>query len=561
MRRSTAAALLAILFLALFARLLPLARFVYWGSDVGEYHRLTEQLVSANHLGTQYDGWGTTYPYFPGYYFVTGGGAMIGLDDEAVISIIPPLLNAFSVLLVFLIAAHLLRDERAGLLAAGVLAVAMPYVYTNSHSIPSSLGSLFVLASLALLVAPPTSRKTSLVMLLPLSAALVVTHHLSTYFLIIAVLMTLVLRSLLAAKISLREVAVETVLIASLLLMALPYWLLYATPFREGILSDLSAMPWWGPFVALAVLLATWAGVVWLRRRSSWRFVPRFPGLKRSSAMLLAGLAFAFGITILFVFVSVFGTSIEVSPATALFLSPFLVLIAFAPSGRKFLDFAHGGHGPTAWLIAFILSIVAGAVIGATVLIPYRHIDFLMIPLAVMVGAGVAFLHDLAFAGRKRGMAVGVIVAAINVSNNPVAYPPPDIMAGYDEGTSSHSLVAMHWLPIHVEGLLAADHKASTLAFGFGDTDSTWDTARKTLLAPNFQAASDEMRNVNSPSGLKRVDYVLVNSDMRAGSQLYPWEPAYAMSDGAQGKFDGLPYQRFFDDGYTQVYWVNWGLT
>jgi len=560
MRRSTAAALVAILLIAVFTRLMPLTKFVYWGSDIGEYHSLTDRLIGTGHLGTDYSGWGKTYPYFPGFYFVVGGGSMMGVDSNAALNLIPPLLNAVAVLLIFLVAVRLFRDDRIGLMAAGVLAVAFPYIYTNSHPIPSAIGTVLFLASMALLVGSQSGMK-KLAALLPLAAAIVVTHHLSTYFLIIAVLTALVLRSLLASNFRWRSVAIEAVFLVALLALALPFWLVYATPFRENLLGDLGTVPWWGPFAALGIAALGWLVVVRLRRKSEWRFSPRYPTLRRNAAMFVLAIAFTFALMSLFTVINVLGTTIKVHLQDVLYISPFLLLMALAAPGRRPLDFARDGHKPTAWLAAFTLSLFAGSIVGEQVLIPYRHVDFMMIPVAIMVGSGIVLLHDLAFAGKKGG-AVAVVIAVVLIAGNlAVAYPPQDIMAGYNEGTGSTSHVAMNWLPGHVDGLLATDHKASMLSFGYGGTNATWDTARETIFATNLTNAKSEMLRVNSPSGPKRVDFVLMNMDVRTGAQMFPWEPAIGLSEQAQTKFDRLPYQRFYDDGYTQVYWVNWGYS
>jgi hypothetical protein len=560
MRRSTAAALVAILLVAMFTRLMPLTKFVYWGSDIGEYHSLTDRLIDTGYLGTDYSGWGKTYPYFPGFYFVVGGGSMMGVDSNAALNLIPAILNSLAVLLVFLIAVRLFRDDRVGLMAAGVLAVAFPYIYTNSHPIPSAIGTVLFLASMALLVGPQKEVK-KLAALLPLAAAIVVTHHLSTYFLIIAVLMAIVFRSLLASNFRWRSVAIEALFLVALLALALPLWLVYATPFRESILGDLGAVPWWGPFAALGVAAVGWLVVVRLRRKSKWKFSPRYPSLRRAAAVFVLAIMFVFALISLFTVVNVVGTTIKVPPQDILYLSPFLVLMALAAPGRRPLDFARDGHKPTAWMAAFALSLFAGSYIGEQVLIPYRHVDFMMIPVALMVGSGIVLLHDLAFTGKRGGIAVALIAAILIAGNMAVAYPPQEILAGYNEGTNSRSLTAMNWLPGHVSGLLAADHKASMLSFGYGGTNATWDTARETIFAANFSDARSEMLMVNSPSGPKRVDYVLMNTDVRTGAQMFPWEPAAGLSDQAQAKFDRIPYQRFYDDGYTQVYWVNWGYS
>jgi len=551
---------MAILLIAVIARLVPLTKFVYWGSDVGEYHSLTEQLVTTGHLGTDYYGWGKTYPYFPGFYFVVGGGSLMGVDSNAALNLIPTILNALAVLLVFLVAVRLFRDDRIGLIAAGVLAVAFPYVYTNSHPIPSAIGSVLFLASMALLVGPGTGIK-KLGALLPLAAAIVVTHHLSTYFLIIALLMALVLKSLLSSDFKWRKVTIEAVVLIVLLSLALPFWLIFATPFREYVLGDLGTMPWWGPFIALGVAVLGWLAVVRLRRKSKWRYSPKYPSLRRAGAVFMITLAVIFAIVCLFTVVNVLGTTIKIPTQDVLYLTPFLIMVALVAPGRRPLDFMRDGYKPTAWLTVFIFSLLAGSVIGEQVLVPYRHIDFMMIPVAIMVGSGLVLLHDLAFAGRRGGAAVAVVAAMLIAGNMAIAYPPQEIMAGYNEGTSSRSLIAMNWLPRHIDGLIATDHKASMISFGYGGTNATWDTARDALFASNFSNAESEMLMVDSPSGPKIVDYVLINEDVRTGAQLFPWEPAFGLSGQALAKFDNLPYQRYYDDGYTQIYLVNWGYS
>ncbi len=561
MRRSSAAALFAIFIVAIFIRLLPLTGSVYWGADVGEYHKIASQMVNDGYVSTEYVGWGAVYPYFPGFYFVVGGPSMLGLDVGAMLSLVPPILNAISVLVIFFIAARIFHDDRVGLIAAGVIAVAMPFVYPDSHPIPGSIGMLFVLASFAVLVSSIPSGKKKLALLIPITIALILTHHMSTYFLIIAILMAAVLKSLLSRRYSFKDIGVEIGYMAVVLALVLPFWLLYATPFRDSILSDLDMFPWWAPFVILGLLLAMWPIIVRLRQRSSWRYVPKFPSLRRSSSLVVVALVFVFGLTIAFTVTSVLGTNIRISFTTVLFMSPFLLLVTFSVAGRRVLDFARYGFEPSGWFIAFALSTIVGSFVGAQVLVPYRHIDFLMVPIAVMIGAGLVLLNDLAFKGRKGSRVVVILVGLLIASNIPLAYPPPEIMAGYEEGVKPQSLVAVSWLPSYVDGLLAADHKSSMIAFGFGDTNATWDTARDSLLAVDFESARAEMLNVSSPSGRKRVDFVMLSIESRRGTQLLPWEPAYQLSEEAQGKFEELPYQRLYDDGYSQVYMVNWGLT
>ncbi|MCI4337473.1 MAG: hypothetical protein L3K17_09880, partial [Thermoplasmata archaeon] len=61
--------LAALALLSVFLVLQPLANFALFGSDTGEYYRLTQDLVTSGRIPTSgYAGWGSAYPDFPGIY-------------------------------------------------------------------------------------------------------------------------------------------------------------------------------------------------------------------------------------------------------------------------------------------------------------------------------------------------------------------------------------------------------------------------------------------------------------------------------------------------------------
>ena len=111
-----------------------------------------------------------------------------------------------------------------------------------------------------------------------------------------------------------------------------------------------------------------------------------------------------------------------------------------------------------------------------------------------------------------------------------------------------------------MDGLLATDHRASTIAFGFGGVNATWDTAEAAIIAPDFASARAEMCRVDAPSGAARVDYVAIDADLARGVQLSPVTPALPLSPEARAKFEEAPYMKVYDSGFAQVYYVNWGL-
>ena len=187
MRKSTALGLAAIALGSISVRLSPLSSFVYWGSDTGEYFSILRTLVRTGHVSTPYYGWGITYPYFPGMFFVQAGLADLGgVDVSTVLNLLVPILGALAVGPMFLLAARIVTEDRFALFAAALLAGANPHVYTTSHAAPATLGDLLAVTCLLLFVRLRSDRR-AIIPLLLVSGSLVVPHHLSLYFLIVMV--------------------------------------------------------------------------------------------------------------------------------------------------------------------------------------------------------------------------------------------------------------------------------------------------------------------------------------------------------------------------------------
>ena len=560
MRKWAASAVLAAFVLALLVRVSPLMRFPVWGSDAGEYYRIARDLVASGHVSTAYLGWGVTYPYFPGMFFVVGAIAFGGAELPAALNLAIPALGAFVVVPVFLIAAPRLRDDRPAVFAAALVAVAMPHAYATSHAIPATLGDLLVFTALAMALKARTDPRW-LLLFGPTVPALVITHHLSAYFLAVALLLALVLRAMLMPTLPLTALAREVAVFGYVLGSALAFWFVYGGPWRNLIVAEASVQPWWLLFVALGAGLLGVAIAIAARRRRPVRYRPTVPDLRHGTVAYALGLGSMLSVVALGTLVIVPGTAILLSPVVPLMFLPLFVLLAFSATGRKALDLSRDGIDVTGWFLAFVLSAVAGIFVGPRVLVPYRHLEYIVVPLAIL--AGVGFIGTVDLARPRRGLRAAAIATAAGLlaASAAAAIPPPVVLANWNEGMAPQAFDAPYWARTNIRGgaLVAADHRDSTLLFGFGNASATWDTARLTLLAPTFRDAQSEMASVSSPSGARRVEFVLIDADAERGAQLFPWEPAYPLRGEAVAKFSEPPFLKVFDSGFAQVYWVNWG--
>jgi len=556
MRKSTASSLLAILALALVLRLSPLTRFVYFGSDVGEYFRISSGLVATGHVALPYTGWGVTYPYFPGMFFLVTGASFGGLELSGSLDLVAPALAALVPALAFLLAVRILHKDSAGLVAAAFVAAAMPHVFQTAHPIPASVGELLAFAALLLWLRLPRDPRVWW-LLVPVTLALVVTHHLSAYFLIVMLLIGIFVLSLVRST-QVPGVRARAAYVGFLIAAALAYWLGYATTFRTYILTDVDVRPWWLPLAGLPVLVAVLAGVVLLRRRSTWRYRPRYPSLRRSAAAYGVALGSIYAIMTVAVVSRIPGTTVRLSPDILWYFLPFFAFLALCGAGRKHMDFARHGLESGGWFVGLVLSAAFGALAAARVIIPYRHVEFMIVTLAVPVGSGFVHLVELGGLSR-RTLTVAGIAGVLVAASAATAFPPTSLVGNFEEGIRPGALDAAYWAGFHVDGLLASDHRGSTLAFGFGGVDATWDTAPLAITAMTFATARADMCSVGSPSGKTRVDFVLIDRDLSMGVQLSPMTPAIPLSPEALGKFSEAPYMKMYDSGFAQVYYVNWG--
>ena len=559
MRASSRWALAAIVLAAIGIRLWPVRVHSHWGSDVGEYYAILRDLLASGRVSTDYAGWGITYPYFPGMFFIQGAAVDVGgLSAPVVVNLLVPVLGGLVALPVFVLAASLARDERAGLFAAALVAVAFPHAFPTSHTAPATLGDLLAIASLLLFVkVRRDSRALPLVVLVGLG--LVVTHHLSLYFLLVMEVASLFVRGLIRpARLSrgtLREIGALGLVVAA----TLGFWLGYATTFRDGILRDVDVQPWWLLLAAAPVAVGLMALLVVLRRRTAWRYRPRLPDLRRSA--ILAGVALAAVYVVLAdaVFVFIPGTTIALSPAALILFAPLYVLVSFSAAGRQALDMHPDGIRPTAWLLGLVGSVLVGAAFAPRTLIPYRHMEYVIIVLAIFAGLGFVRTLDLA-ALRPRARSLATLACAGLLAASALSvYPSRDVLGGWQEGLRPQAVDAAYWSRDRVDGLLLADHQASNVAFGFGGVDATWDRTTAPLLAPTFEDARAGMLAVPSPSGVRDVAYAWVDEDTERGVALYPWEPAAPMPPEAVAKFSESPFVKLFDNGFARVYWVAWG--
>ncbi|UCF08834.1 MAG: hypothetical protein JSW28_03855, partial [Thermoplasmata archaeon] len=217
-------------------------------------------------------------------------------------------------------------------------------------------------------------------------------------------------------------------------------------------------------------------------------------------------------------------------------------------------------HGPSlvGWMVALLLSAFLGIITSSHVLLPYRHTQYLIPPLALLGGLGLVMLFTTAELEVKwsKRMLGAIVIACLLGLTAVTAYPPREVMGGFQEGTGPEDMQAVFWAREALPGdaTIASDHRMSSMLFGFAELNATWDAAEKTFHSPTYDECRDEIEGVDTPSGGKPIDYILLDDDIKEGVALLQWQNAEPMSQGAQEKFGRWPFVKVYEADGVEVY-------
>jgi hypothetical protein len=543
----------------------PLLSYPVFGSDTGEYFQLSQAIASTGHLPGTYNGWGSAYPDFPGTFLLTA--AVAGASGAGVftaLSLVVPTVAALSVLPLFLLFRRIFPNDTVAIVGAALASVMFPRAFSIAHPAPLALGDFLVIAALWMFVEGRRDARWYGPLALT-AAALVVTHHLSSYFFVVSALGSLLVLELWkpfawSKRFPIRELAFAGAFLAGLF----AFWFAYARSFlptvSEGAIGSGAAELLL--FEAAAVVSVVLVGVL-IRWRRGWRPAPlkvRRPSdasVLRDLAIILAATFIGIG---LIVYVNLPGTGQRTTPDAILFFAPVLVTLALASGTRRLMTASRLGPLAIAWLTAVGISALVAVATADPVLSPARHAEYLVIPLGLLVAVGLGRLVARAGdrAGRPAWVAGSVAIVVLIAANAAIVYPPPADLGGFQEGMSYQDAALWGWTGIALppSATVASDHRLSSMIFGFDGNYATWDSTPALFIGSNRSAAFAELQASDAPHNLRPVDAVAIDATMRSGVALDPGQLAPPMSASAITWLSGFPFVPVYENGPAIVYWV-----
>ncbi len=545
----------------------PLGSFPVFGSDTGEYYRLTASIAQTGHLPSAYLGWGSQYPDFPGTFLlsaITAGAA--GTDALTALTIAIPVVAALSALPLFLLFRRVFPNDTVAIVGAGLATVAFPRIFSLAHPAPLAIGDFLVIAALWMFVEGRKDARWYLPLALA-SGALIVTHHLSSYFFVLSAFAALLVLELYrpgawSRRFPLRELAFG----AAFLLVLFAFWIYEAPGFlptvSEGGLGHGPGLFLLFEAGAIGAMVVSGLLIRWRRERPRPSGTVRWPSdrsVARDFAILLVG---TFVGILVITHIPLPGTSQTTTVSAVLYFAPMLAIVALAAGTRRLVSFSKLGPYAIAWLLAIGLSALLALATSDPVMSPARHAEYLVIPLGLLVAIGIGRL--LARSGDRWGrpavLAGGIAVALLLGANAAIAYPQPADFGGFQEGLTFQDAALWGWAGhgLPPNATVASDHRLSSMIFGFDRHNATWDSTPGLFTGSNFTIAGEELEGSDAPHALLPIDAVAIDETMRStGVALDPSGLAIPMSSSATAWFEAAPFVPIYENGPQAVYWVD----
>ncbi len=546
--------LISLFFVALMLRLIMPLQFSVWGPDTGENYYIVHYFAANGNMPQPYYGYGRTYTEFPGVYELLGAlSAISGVSAATITELAMPFITSVLVFPVASIARRLSGNRQIALASSLFYSASVIIVGHTSIISSDTMGEVLLIFFLYFYTTMHESVFGYAGMLLCMTA-MVPTYHLGMVFTLGFLYIALLCYSFFRRS-SIREVKLLAITLAAGITVTLTYWFALAPKFLSMfILGKIDA-----PAVVIAPYLLI-AAILVAGRYSPWQgLVVRGRTGARSAKfyVLTAVLISLTGASI----VAIYGLpSIPVEPgADVLLFVPTLALslIGGALYVRfSLMRFENAIFGAFATLIALI--IIAGMITGAAYLVPLRVIEYLSLILAFFAGFGLVTAMSLFFRPARRttvsvtiafililaGMSATFFNTSLSVPSKIGATPPAD-------------LDAANWIRWNTQtnATFAGDHRVSSIVFGYGDRNATWEFGGATIFGSN--TIGQLLNNLNSsqtPSGLKHVDYVMVDGEMIAAANFYPNQPDYPLNPVMLSMLKTDNFLELYTNGYATVY-------
>ncbi len=566
--------LLSVTAVAILLRALPSLLNPAWGVDFGIYYGLTNSFVETKSLINPYNGWGSSYQYFPVLYAITGFAHFItGIDTIHLLPKIAPIFGGLTIPILYFIVYELFKKRSIAIISAGLLSTATFHVYQTSHAAPLTIGHFFMMISLYFFI-KYIKNSQYVIPLLISTGLLIMSHHFTMYFYLISI--TFMLFSYVKNHSEYWKKSWQLlgyVLFAST--AAFSYWMFIATPVYEGFMNGKLIVS--SPGVIVLYYMLTILGFyLCLYSQKIKAKIPQInlwnQGLSTTKKVIIA-FSFLVVASLIAIRTGIPGVHISLTPLAVLYSVPMILLASFSLAGITLLNHQRNGYLVSGWILSLIGSFLFS--ILSAKLMPDRHLEYLIVPLCIPAALSIyqlvkghsihevktllpqpAFIHPID-SGKPhlRTIVISVLVASLIIANTMAAYPTIDALDSLDERVSEPCLSVLDWMDGNVSNtsVIASDHRLSMLCWAngyditYGETNTTW-------TSENLSECFMELKQLN-------ITHVLIDDIMRTNVINVQVGKYYHMTNASYDKFLTSPFTLIYrnatvNDQYEEIHWI-----
>ncbi len=626
--------LIIITIAAVIIRSLPAWTNAAWGCDFGIYLGLTKSFVESGELYNPYFGWGGSYQYFPVLYAITGLAHWItNIDVLVLMPKIAPIFGGLTILIFYFLVYELIKDKKIAILSTLFLAFLPFHVYQLSHASPLTMGHFFMIFSMYLFI----KYRQNLLYLIPLimsTILLIMSHHLTTYFYIISLIFIIFFENASIEDPSIKKwtVSIKKDLIYIILtsVLVFSYWAFIATPVYYNFMNfEISIVNYKIASIYviilfyilfffslfLAILIRRFNIFIKKSIFNSKNFVIKFlillslklnPFIKkeepsyRSRVKLFSIIMIIFLITItIFLFNKIPWTNFPFTFNSMILSLPLLVVFAFVAIGFRYSAYIKNGFFIRGWIIAILISFTYGIITNSKAMLPDRHFEYLMYPIAIIViyGIGTIFsdpYHDKLlskFADKtilfvkshrkkikityKRRLVHLIFILFFVISLAGSVYPSFKELKASEEGITNEDVAVITWIAENLDkntSMICSDHRLARIAESEGYS-TTKDETIKIWSAENLTDYLDELMGINRNH--TKITHILIDDIMKNEVVHIGYgKISYMTNDtwtAAYDKFSKQPFELIYRNEtiqkdliteepvhWVEIYKVNW---
>lgn len=569
-----------------------------WGCDFGIYYGLTNSFVKNQMLFNQYDGWGTSYQFFPILYVITGIAHWItGIDVLTIMPKLAPIFGGLSIFIFYFVVYQLLGDKKIALLSSLFFAVMPFHVYQTSHASPLTLGHFFMMLSIYLFLKFRDDFRYTIPLLIS-TTLLIMSHHLTTYFFLITLIFVVFVENINTQNWtkSLRK-DVFYIVITSCIIFS--YWIFVATPVYEyfiknGIRFGTFFISSYYFIILFYTTFATMFGLIWIKRKLNLFSVKKEPTLKLAIYRFLIITVVVITAMSVFSIVKIPWTNFSFTPLSIVYSIPLVLIFAFGFAGVRYTRFVKNGSFIRGWLLAILVSLTYGLVTNSSTILPHRHFEYLMAPLCIVsiFGIRIIFLNfnydkiygltkkymrfkkpsfyllKKSFNLQSRTLPYLVVILFLVTANAVSVYPSHVALNASYEAITNEDFSAIKWIEENCDKnttIVASDHRLAriTEAAGF---NTTLDESIILWFSKNYVDCISELEGISKNHS--RITHIIIDDVMKEKVVHVGFGRIFYMTNESYEKFSYKPFELLYRNEtlnedmviqhWTEIYGVNW---